>query len=268
MSPVVLVTGGASGIGAAVARRFARTGARVVIADVDTVAGAAVAAETGGLFVPTDVTRERDNQAAVDAAITTFGGLDVVHLNAGTGSDGDNLDLRSYRHTLAVNLDGAMFGIHAALPALISTGGAIVATSSLGGISPVPFDPVYSASKHAIIGLVRSLALAEADSGVTINAVCPSFIDTPMLAGIRSHVDELGFDIAAPDEVAQAVQSITQNGKTGEVWMVQAGQPPTPVVFPTIELSRTRRPGTAHSRADRVGRAGATPAVGQLPVDR
>ncbi|WP_067177256.1 SDR family NAD(P)-dependent oxidoreductase [Microtetraspora niveoalba] len=239
MTTVVLVTGGAGGIGAAVARRFARTGARVLIADLDEAAGGALAAEIDGLFVPMDVTRERDNQAAVEAALTTFGGLDIVHLNAGTGGAGDGFDLDSYRRVIAVNIDGTMFGIRAALPALASTGGgAIVVTSSLAGIAPNPFDPVYSASKHAIIGLVRSLAHTLSESGVTINAVCPGFVDTPMLRSIREHVLMHRLAIADPDEVAEAVQTIVQHGTTGEAWVVQAGQPATPVTFPTIELSQ------------------------------
>ncbi|GAA0344778.1 SDR family NAD(P)-dependent oxidoreductase [Streptomyces blastmyceticus] len=242
MTNVVLVTGGASGIGAAVVRRFARAGARVVIADVDERAGAAVAEVTGGLFVPTDVTREQDNQAAVRAAVTAFGGLDVVHLNAGVGGAGgagEDFDLQRYRQTLAVNIDGTMFGIRAALPVLAPAGrGAIVVTSSLAGLAPAPFDPVYSASKHAVIGLVRSLALAWTESGVTINAVCPGFVDTPMIASVRDAIVGRGLAVADPAQVAEAVEAIVAGGETGRAWMVQAGRPPEPVEFPRVDLSR------------------------------
>lgn len=243
MPDVVLVTGGASGIGAAVARRFARAGARVVIADIDETGGQAIAAETGGSFVPTDVTTEQGNQAAVQAAVDAFGGLDIVHLNAGIGGAfgaGADFDPERYRRILAVNIDGTMFGIRAALPALTARGGgAIVVTSSLAGLSPAPFAPVYSASKHAIIGLVRSLAPAAADSGVTINAICPGFVDTPILAGARDTLLREGLAIADPDEIAEAVQTIIESGQTGQAWPAQAGRPPTPVDFVTIELSRT-----------------------------
>lgn len=230
MTDVVLVTGGASGIGAAVVRRFASAGARVVIADVNP-AGTAVAAELGGLFVPTDVALAEDNENAVAKAREAFGRLDIVHLNAGTGNGGTEFDLDRYRRIMAVNVDGTMFGIRAAV-----RGGAraIVVTSSLAGISPATFDPVYAASKHAIIGLVRSLAIPD----VTVNAVCPGFIDTPMIAAFKDQLPEHGLAVADPDEVAAAVAQIAQGGETGQAWTVQAGQPPTLVQFPTVELAR------------------------------
>jgi NAD(P)-dependent dehydrogenase (short-subunit alcohol dehydrogenase family) len=227
---VVLVTGGASGIGAAVARRFARNGAQIVIADVDP-SGAEVAAEIGGLFVPTDVSVAADNDHAVAAARDAFGGLDIVHLNAGTGNGGTEFDLDAYRRVMAVNLDGTMFGIRSAVR---GEARAIVVTSSLAGISPTAFDPVYSASKHAIIGLVRSFQLPD----VTLNAVCPGFIDTPMIAAFRDQVIEHGLAVASPDELAAAVEQIVAGGETNQAWEVQAGRPPTVVQFPVVELSR------------------------------
>jgi len=241
MTQVVVVTGGASGIGAAVARRFAQAGAHVVIGDVDQAGGAAVARETGALFVPTDVTSEDGNEALVRAAVTRYGGLDVIHLNAGTSGArglGPDFDLDGYRRTWAVNVDGAVFGIRAALPVLTRAGhGAIVVTSSLGGINPSSFDPIYSASKHALIGLVRSLAQAWADSGITVNAVCPGLVDTPIIASIRDAARDRGLAIADPDEVAAAVESIVAGGQTGQAWVVQAGQLPAVVQFPRVTLA-------------------------------
>lgn len=243
MSRVVVVTGGASGIGAAVARQYAAAGARVVVGDVDEKAGAALAAEVGGLFVQADVSRAAENEALVAAAVDAFGGLDVVFLNAGVGNAGgagDDFDYERYRRILAVNVDGTMFGVRAALPALIARGGgAIVVTSSLAGVSPATFDPVYSASKHAIVGLVRSLAPAWADAGITINALCPGFVDTPMIAGAQEVLREHGLAVASAAEVAEAVQSIVDGGGTGDAWIVQGGQSPVLVEFPTFDLSMT-----------------------------
>jgi NAD(P)-dependent dehydrogenase (short-subunit alcohol dehydrogenase family) len=183
------------------------------------------------VFVPTDVSVQRDNDNAVAAAREAFGGLDIVHLNAGTGNGGTEFDLDAYRRIIAVNVDGAMYGIRAAV-----RGGAraIVVTSSLAGISPASFDPVYSASKHAIIGLVRSLEIPD----VTINAVCPGFIDTPMVAAFRDRLTEHGLAVADPDEVAAAVEQIVREGESNQAWEVQAGRPPALVQFPTVELSR------------------------------
>jgi NAD(P)-dependent dehydrogenase (short-subunit alcohol dehydrogenase family) len=243
VSNVLLVTGGAGGIGAAVARRFAATGGHVVVADIDEPAGEAVASSVGGLFVRTDVTSEQDNHAAVAAALSEYGGLDVVHLNAGTGGvggAGDDFNLDLYRRTLAVNIDGTMFGLRAALPALAATGGgAVVVTASLAGLAPATFSPVYSATKHAIIGLVRSLAPAWTDAGVTINAICPGFVDTQLITGLKQLIADGGLAVAAPDEVAAAVEALVAAGVTGEAWTVQAGAPPAPFPFPTVDLTRT-----------------------------
>jgi NAD(P)-dependent dehydrogenase (short-subunit alcohol dehydrogenase family) len=243
VSKVLLITGGAGGIGAAVARRFAADGGHVVVADIDEDAGAAVAGAVGGHFIRTDVSLEEDNHAAVAAALREYGRLDLVHLNAGTGGAGgagDDFDLSAYRRTLAVNLDGTMFGLRAALPALASAGGgAVVVTASVAGLAPATFDPVYSATKHAIIGLVRSLAPAWTDAGITINAICPGFVDTPMITDLKELIAGGGLALATPDEVAAAVMSLAGSGVTGEAWTIQAGAPPARFPFPSIELPRT-----------------------------
>ncbi|MFD0534859.1 SDR family oxidoreductase [Actinomadura luteofluorescens] len=186
---VALITGGSNGIGAAVARRLAREGARVVLADVDAEAGDALARELDGAFVRCDVREPADSEAAVAAAVDRFGGLDVAFLNAGVaggGGVGDDFDLAAYRRAMGINLDGVVFGAHAALPALRARGGGdIVATASMAALTATPFDPVYGANKAAVVGLVRALGPTFAGEGVRVNALCPSFADTDILTPSR-----------------------------------------------------------------------------------
>ena len=117
-----------------------------------------------------------------------FGGLDIAHLNAGVASRQKfitELTDQVYRHTLAVNLDGVVFGVRALVP-LMRPGGAIVVTCSVAGMRPGPLDPVYTVTKHGVIGLVRSIAADLTRRGLTINAICPGFVDTPLSRGMQS----------------------------------------------------------------------------------
>ena len=229
------MTGGASGIGLAVVRRLAAARARVVVADVDQAGGAAAAGEAGGTFVATDVGDPDAMQAAVDAAEAAYGGLDLVHLNAGvtTGTAAlDRLDLERYRRVVAVNLDGVVFGIRSALPALRRRGGgAIVATASLAGLTAYPGDPVYSMTKHAVVGLTRTLAEPLAVDRVTVNCVCPGFADTPMLDRFAEGFRAAGFPLLSADEVASAVLAAAAGGGSGQAWVCQPGRPPEPFRF-------------------------------------
>ena len=112
-----------------------------------------------------------------------------MHLNAGVGSGcgvGDDFDLALYRRAMGANLDGVVFGTHAALPALRARGGgAIVATSSLAGLTGVAYDPLYAANKHAVVGLTRSLGPLLAEEGIRFNAVCPGFAESAIIEPIR-----------------------------------------------------------------------------------
>ncbi|WP_031172501.1 SDR family NAD(P)-dependent oxidoreductase [Streptomyces durhamensis] len=245
MTQVVVVTGAASGIGAAVARHFAGLGARVVVADIDEAGGAAVAEEVGGLFVRCDTTGEEDNRALIDTAVQTYGGLDLVHLNAGIGDGGgfgeDDYDTRRRHRVLAVNLHGVMFGLHAALPALAAHGGgSLLVTSSMAGVGAAPFDPVYAATKYGVIGLVRSLAPAWQEKGVRINALCPGFVRTPILSpeAVAYLVGE-GYALAEPAEIAASAAGIAAGEETGQAYVLQAGRAPEPVAFPRLDLART-----------------------------
>lgn len=230
MSRVALVTGGASGIGAATCEMLAADGVRVVVADVDEARGREVAQRVGGLFVRCDVADLESDRAAVAFAVEQCGGLDLVHLNAGVSTGcglEDDFDLALYRRAVGVNLDGVVLGTHAALPALRSRGGgAIVATASMAGLIGMPMDPVYTATKHAVVGLARALGPALAGEGIRFNAVCPAFAETPIVDPIREQLAAAGFSLIPAEAVARTVMTIFRGDMAGECWYVQAGREP------------------------------------------
>ena len=125
----------------------------------------------------------------VALAVERLGGLDLAYLNAGVATGcgvGEDFDLERYRRAMGVNLDGVVFGMHAVLPALRERGGgAIVATASLAGLTGVPLDPLYAANKHGVVGLVRSLGPALSAEGIRVNAVCPGFAESAIIAPFR-----------------------------------------------------------------------------------
>ena len=232
---VALVTGGSNGIGAAVAERLTRSGTKVVLADLDEATGNDLAIRIGATFVRCDVREPQNLTAAVEVAESTYGGLDLVHLNAGvtTGCGlGEDFDLELYRRAMAINLDGVVFGVHAALPALLRRGGGqIVATASMAGIVAPPFDPVYVANKHAVVGLVRSLAVEYAFQDIRVNALCPSFAETNIIEGIRPFLEETHFPILDVSEVVDAFFRIIEAERTGECWYVVPGRESEPFKF-------------------------------------
>ena len=224
-----LVTGGASGLGLATARALATAGAQVLIVGVDEEGGRAAAEELGGAFFAADVSSLEENLAMVAEAERLFGRLDLVYLNAGVSSGfglDESFDPEQYRKVMGVNLDGVVFGTHAALPALErSGGGAIVATASLAGLTAVPFDPVYAANKHAVVGLARSLGPGLAERSIRFNAVCPGFAESKIIEPIREGIEQSGTPIIPAEEVGAAVMELFTGGMTGECWFVQAGRP-------------------------------------------
>jgi NAD(P)-dependent dehydrogenase (short-subunit alcohol dehydrogenase family) len=221
-----LVTGGASGIGAAIVRRLEREGYEVEVLDLRT-----------GFDV------------ADPAAWQDVGPADVVCLNAGVGSaatDVTQLSVEEYRRVVGVNVDGVVLGTRALAP-LLASGAQIVVTASLAGLVPLPGDPIYALTKHAVVGFVRSVAPQLEARAIAINAVCPGITDTPLLGeSARAQLAEADFPLLSPNEVADGVMAALRSGETGQAWVVQPGREPLRFRFPNVPGPRT--PGAEGSR--------------------
>jgi NAD(P)-dependent dehydrogenase (short-subunit alcohol dehydrogenase family) len=221
---VALITGGTSGIGRATAVAFAEQGANVVVAGRREAQGAesvALIEKAGGngLFVRTDVISEEQIARLVARTVEHFGQLDFAFNNAGVGGEaGSGVGIANTGETfdrfMNTNVRSVFFGMKHQIPALLrSGGGAIVNNASVAALRPVADAPIYSASKLAVIGLTKSVALEFAAKGVRVNAVCPAVIETEMTERFR-HNDQTHSRVLAmhpigrfgyPEEVAAAV---------------------------------------------------------------
>ncbi|GGK11086.1 short chain dehydrogenase [Deinococcus malanensis] len=186
---VVLVTGGASGIGRAIALAASAEGARVVIADIhsegaERTLSALTAAHGEAIFLPCDVADDDQVRELIGTTVRHFGQLDVLVNNAGIGGDNapaHELDLETWDRVMAVNLRGPFVCARHALPHLMRSGsGVIVNVASTYGLIGAPNAPAYCASKGGVVNLTRQLAVDYGQHGVRVNAVCPGYVDTDM----------------------------------------------------------------------------------------
>jgi len=183
---VVVVTGGASGIGAALVRRFAREGAAgIVVADLDLPLAQAVAAEVKGLALRIDVSNEADVQAMIEEATQRFGHVDVLCSNAGIalggGVDASNAD---WQRIWEINLMAHVYGARAVLPQMLARGeGYLLQTASAAGLLSHPESALYAVTKHAAVSLAEWLAINYGDKGIRVSCLCPQGVRTPMLLG-------------------------------------------------------------------------------------
>lgn len=193
---VAVVTGGAGGVGLAMATRFRAAGMRVVLGDVDEGALDAAVAGLGddALGVRCDVTSPGDNDALRDAAVDRFGAVHVVCLNAGVAPSGPLLDtsVETWRWLLEVNVLGVVHGIRAFGPALVAQAeGHFVCTASVAGLSSTPSLGAYSASKHAVVGIAATLRDELAPSGVGVSVLCPGILRTRIFESERNRPAEV-----------------------------------------------------------------------------
>lgn len=243
---VAIVTGGASGIGAGTVRRFVDEGARVVIADVDVERGKELAGELGPstCFAETDVTDEQNVAAAVDRALVDFGRLDVMFNNAGIiGAVGPIADtsLTAWDRSVAVLLRSVFLGMkHAARAMIPNRSGVILSTSSIAGLTGGLGPHAYTAAKHAVIGLTKSVAVELAAHGIRVNAIAPGMTATGMTAytftGDATGIDATVATIRSrsllgiagePADIASAALYLASDDAryvTGHVLVVDAGQ--------------------------------------------
>jgi NAD(P)-dependent dehydrogenase (short-subunit alcohol dehydrogenase family) len=222
-----LVTGGASGIGRAIVERLERDGARVRVLDL-----------------------EDGFDVSDPAAWELVEAVDVACLNAGvvTGErDVRELGDEQYRRILGTNVDGVVFGVRR-LARVAQPGSSIVVTASLAGLTPLESDPIYTGTKHFLIGFVRSIAPQLEARGIRINAVCPGVVDTPILGEEgRARLQASGFPLLSPQDVADVVVAAAERGGTGEAWVCQPGRDPEPYRFsgvpgPRVPGSEGKRP--------------------------
>jgi len=238
-----LVTGAASGIGRATARRLATAGANVAVVDVDVEGGEdtiEMIEEEGGTaeFIETDVSQEDEVEAMVETVVDTFGSLDAAHNNAGIEGDNEatvEQTEENWNRVIGTNLKGVWLCMKHEIPAMLkSDGGAIVNTSSISGQTGAGAAP-YVASKHGILGLTRTAAVEHAQNGVRVNAICPGTVDTPVAERYREKSPE-EFEqfvqmhpmgrIGEPMEIAHAVTwllSEEASFATGDMFQVDGG---------------------------------------------
>lgn len=223
---VAIVTGGASGIGRATATRLAAEGASVVVADLDETLGNQVVrsienASGHASFEKVDVTSADDVQRMLEHALEKFGGLDILHNNAGiaVGTPAfPNTGLARWRRVLDIDLQAVVLGCYLAAPLMEQRGGGVIInTASMAGLYPLKEDPVYAAAKAGVVNFTYSLEPWASKRNIRVNCVCPGIVDTPLVRRGIDEANEKGYrvrlpaTIIQPDAIAEAVLQLVKD---------------------------------------------------------
>jgi NAD(P)-dependent dehydrogenase (short-subunit alcohol dehydrogenase family) len=221
---VAIITGAGSGIGRATALALAQEGAFIVVADLNENGGhetVRLVEDAGGkaAFVHVDVTKRDDLERMVSFAEQSFGGVDIFHNNAGIGTPQPRFPaaaLDVWERTLTVDLWAVIAAVQAIVPAMRRRGGGVIVnTASLAGLIAHLPDPIYSAAKHGVVGLTRSLSFLKDEANIRVNCICPGVVDTPMVRGRPDQMTEAELKardahvntmpLIRPEEIADAV---------------------------------------------------------------
>ena len=233
-----LITGGGSGIGLATTRLLIEEGAQVAIVDLKP-----PPAGEGHLFIEADVAESSAWPGIVEQATSKLGGIDVGYLNAGVTcgvTDITTLTDEEYERIMRVNVDQVVFGTRELARHMRGRGGGtIVATASIAGLTGFPTDPIYTLTKHAVVGLVRSMGPLLEPDGIKMNAVCPGITDTPMIQLEREVLVDAGFPLLEPHDIAKGVLMSIRDGGTGLCYICQPGREPAVYRFAGIPGPRT-----------------------------
>ena len=246
---VALVTGAASGIGAELVRNFVSRGAQVLATDVNAEKLTKIVEETGCESFNGDISTFECNQLVVEKVMDLHGKLDFALLNAGIlgrnfavqrdGYSSQDLSPEFFSKVRAVNLDAVVYGTLAAVPMMEAQGGgSIVVTVSTAGLVPHTPDPFYTATKHAAVGWVRSIAPALSDQKVRINAICPGGVSTPLIGVEPGEISSS--NRLEPIDVANAIIETATETETGRALTVLRSDSPIRQLFEFTEMSDYR----------------------------
>ncbi|HEX6030669.1 MAG TPA: SDR family oxidoreductase [Tepidiformaceae bacterium] len=228
-----VVTGGGSGIGRVTCMALAARGANVIVADVNEAGGNETAdgiSRAGGMaiFHRCDVTRTEDLAAAMAAAVEHWGRLDIVYNNAGIGERQPLFEDETgeWQRVVDINLAAVINGTRIAVREMRRRGGGVIVnTASMGGLLPMPGSPVYAATKAGVVNFTRSLAYLAQEANIRVNAVCPTFTDTPLISNMdaarRAEVEAAVGGVLQPEQVAEGVlELIEDDSRAGAIMRV------------------------------------------------